>query len=83
MSTPVLAHVLTLTTFAVHKPPPGFVPPPPEQWGTVAGLVALCGSPLLGTAGYGELEVLRMGEAMGECRLVYCAMCWPMGVVVA
>lgn len=78
--TAVLAHVLTLTTFGVHKPPAGLIPPPPNEWGEqVVNLTGACGTPIDGTAGYGELEVLLMSEALGECKLVWCMLCWPMG----
>lgn len=77
--TAVLAHVLSQTTYGVHKPQPGFVPPPPETMADVAGLTALCGTPLSGVAGYGELEVLQLGQALGQCHLLWCRMCWPMG----
>lgn len=71
----------TTPLVGIHLPPADFVPPAPEQWEDYADLRAACGFPFADTmiAGYGQLDVVRLSEGMGQLRVVYCMLCFPAG----
>ena len=69
-------------TLAVHAPPDGFVPPPPNMWANMIGLHAACGTPAPSGevhGGYGEMALVEDAVRRGLLKAVWCPLCYPRG----